>query len=72
MAQIRWSEDAIADFEAIIHYLAHDVPDYAHFFMEEFFETLEILKEFPRMGHQVHESNDPNDKEVHCERYRII
>ncbi len=37
MAQIRWSDDAIADFEAIIHYLARDAPDYAHFFEEELF-----------------------------------
>lgn len=72
MVKIRWSDDAIADFEAIIRYLAHDAPDYAQFFMDELFDKLELLKEFPRMGHQVGESDDPNDKEVHCENYRII
>jgi plasmid stabilization system protein ParE len=72
MARIIWTDDAIADFEAIVRYLAHDAPDYAEFFKDELFRKIYLLQDFPERGHFVPESLDSDDKEIHCENYRVI
>ena len=51
MARIIWTDDAIADFEAIVRYFTHDAPDYAEFFKDELFRKIDLLQDFPERGH---------------------
>lgn len=73
MVEIEWSPTAESDLDGIIDYIGQDSPQYARSFLERIRETIENLEEFPRMGRQVHELDDPNVRElIILKNYRLI
>ncbi len=44
----------------------------SEFLLNSFLEKIEYLKDFPQMGRKVPESDDPNDRELILQNYRII
>ena len=72
MVEIKWSESAKNDFKNIINYISQDSPSFLEYFIKGILEKIDLLKEFPKMGRKVPESDDPNDRELIFQRYRII
>ncbi len=72
MVEIKWSESAKNDFENIISYISQDSRSYSEYFIKGILEKIEFLQDFPEMGRRVPESDDPNDRELIFQRYRII
>ncbi len=72
MVEIKWSESAKNDFQNIISYISQDSPSYSEYFIKGILEKIELLKDFPEMGRRLPESDDPNDRELIFQRYRII
>ncbi len=50
MAQIIWTESALADLERIAEYIALDKPLAARLLVQTVFKKVELLKRFPRLG----------------------
>ena len=63
MVEIKWSESAKNDFKNIVNYISQDSPGYSEYFIKGIFEKIEYLKDFPKIGRKVPESDDPNDRE---------
>jgi plasmid stabilization system protein ParE len=55
MARIRWSNQALADLEAIGDFIARDTPSMAQVFVERVFAAVTRLEAFPRSGRVVPE-----------------
>ena len=72
MVKIEWSETAKNDLKNIITYLSQDSPSYLKYFTKTILEKIDYLIDFPKMGRKVPESDDPNDRELIFQRYRII
>ena len=72
MVKIEWSETAKSDLKNILDYLSQDSVSYTEFFLNNILENIEYLKEFPKMGRIVPESDDPDDRELFFQSYRII
>ena len=72
MVEIKWADTAKNDLKVIIEYLSHDSPQYADYFYERIFESIDNLKSFPEMGRQVPELKDPNMRELILQNYRIV
>ena len=72
MVEIEWSESAKNDFNNIVSSISQDSPGYSEYFIKVILEKIEYLKEFPKIGRKVPESDDPNDRELIFQRYRII
>jgi addiction module RelE/StbE family toxin len=71
--EVRWSDPALDDIEAIRDYIAKDSPFYARRFIERVFEHVEKLNDFPMMGRLVPEAEDRKDiRELIYQGYRII
>ena len=72
MVKIEWSETAKNDFRNIVNYISHDSPSYSEYFIKGILEKIDFLKDFPKIGRILPESDDPNDRELIFQRYRII
>ena len=72
MVDIKLVDKAKSDLKGIIEYLSHDSPQYADYFYERIFESIDNLKSFPEMGRQVPELKDPNMRELILQNYRIV
>jgi len=72
MVKIKWSDAAKIDLKGIIEYLSQDSPQYAEYFYERIFESIEYLKSFPEMGRQVPELKDSTMREIILQNYRIV
>ena len=72
MVEISWTISAEKDLNDIIEYISRDSPENAEKFSNEILETIENLSSFPRMGKKVLKSNDPRDREILHQNYRII
>ena len=70
--KLRWSERATRDTEDIVSYIAHDSGEAAHRWLEETFEAVEKLQEFPRLGRVVPEFGVDSLRELIHGRYRIV
>lgn len=71
--QIRWTELALDDLEAIQAYISKDSVFYAKQFIERLFETVNKLKDFPELGRRVPEAEERKDvRELIFQGYRII
>jgi toxin ParE1/3/4 len=55
MAEIVWSEPALAELDAIADYIALDKPSAANRFVQRVFSSVERLAEFPKSGSHVPE-----------------
>jgi len=72
MVRIKWSDTAKTDLKGIFEYLTQDSPQYAEYFYERIFESIENLKFFPKMGRIVPELKNQNMRELIFQNYRII
>ncbi len=71
--QIKWTELALDDLEAIQAYISKDSIFYAKQFIERLFETVSKLKDFPELGRRVPEAEDRKYvRELIFQGYRII
>ena len=72
MIEIRWTEPALNDLRAIRDYISRDSAYYAEKVVDEAFDKVERLSDFPNMGRQVPEENDSTIREIIHYSYRII
>lgn len=72
MAELRWTLQAVDDFEAITDFIAADSPHYASLFAIDLLSAVERLTDFPKSGRVVKELDDPDIREILFGSYRII
>lgn len=72
MARIRWTNQALADLEAIGNFIARDAPRVAQVFMDNMFEAVKRLAVFPRSGRVVPEIGHEDIREILFGSYRIV
>ena len=72
MAEIRWTEQALEDIEAIADYISRDSVNYARITIRKIFEAAKNLSVFPESGRNVPEIGQKNIKEIILGNYRII
>ena len=71
--QINWTELALDDLVAIQSYISRDSILYAKQFIEQIFNTVNHLKDFPEIGRRVPEAGERKDvRELIFQGYRII
>lgn len=72
MARVRWSDQALADLEAIGDYIARDSASFAQIQVERVFAAVERLEIHPKSGRIVPELNRDNIREILFGSYRIV
>jgi len=72
MAEVRWTQQAADDLEAITEFIALDSPHYAALFVSDIFQTLERVETFPDCGRVVPETNDASLREIIMGSYRLV
>ncbi|MEH1903695.1 MAG: type II toxin-antitoxin system RelE/ParE family toxin [Nostoc sp.] len=72
MAQINWTNQALADLEAIGDFISRDAPSFAQVFVNKVFLSVERLKNFPYSGRIVPEISQDNIREIIFGSYRIV
>ena len=72
MADLIWSDEAVADLEATLAYIARSSPRYAAVVVGRLVDAVERLVEFPESGRIVPELEDPTIREVVHGSYRIV
>ncbi len=72
MAELIWSERAIADIEEIYDYISADSPIYARFQIENITSSAERLHQFPESGRHIPEFPYLPHREVISGNYRVI
>jgi addiction module RelE/StbE family toxin len=72
MVEIEWTEQAENDLDIIMAYISKSSIQYANTFFENLTEIIEDLKIFPKIGRKVPESENPKDRELILQKYRII
>ena len=70
--QVFWTPQAVADLEAIRHFIARDSPRYGELVAAAIRRTVRRLRTFPRSGRVVEELTDPNIREVLVGSYRVV
>jgi toxin ParE1/3/4 len=72
VARIRWTNQALADLEAIGNFIARDAPSVAQVFVDSVFEVVKRLEVFPRLGRVVPEIGQEDIREILFGSYRIV
>ena len=72
MARVRWSNQALADLEAIGDFIARDAPSVAQVFVERVFAAVTRLEAFPQSGRVVPEIGQEDIREIIFRSYRIV
>lgn len=72
MAEIIWTQHALADLNDIAEYIAKDSPHYAQRTVELLYNKVEILSIHPKAGRIVPELNQENTRELIEGNYRLI
>jgi len=70
--RVIWSSRALADVESISVYIASDSPAYAKIVVKKIVKLTRQLREFPNLGREVPEFQDPTIRELFSYSYRII
>jgi toxin ParE1/3/4 len=69
---IRWTEQAVADPEAIRDYVARDSVRYATLLVERLIASLDQVSQFPEIGRVVPEYQRPDIREIILGSYRVV
>ena len=70
---ITWSDVAETDLDDLYDYIARNVPYYAEQFVDRLIEAVGALKDHPRLGRRVPETDDREDvRELKFQSYRVI
>jgi plasmid stabilization system protein ParE len=72
VARIRWTNQALADLEAIGNFIARDAPSVAQVFVDNVFEAVKRLELFPRSGRVVPEIGQEDIREILFGSCRIV
>ena len=72
MGQIKWSEKAVIDLEAIFNYISTNSPIYASRFINSIIKSTDILKSQPFLGRIVPEFDNNTIRELIYRDYRIV
>ncbi len=70
--KIRWSPTALAHFEEICNYIAHDSEKYATIFAKRIMALVKSIPDFPKAGRVVPEYDDDTLRERILGNYRIV
>ncbi len=72
MAEVKWTEQAADDLQAIAEFIAHDSPEYACLFATDVMGVVDRIAVFPKIGRVVPEMANPDIREVILGNYRIV
>ena len=72
MVNVKWTKRALADADSIAEYIAKDSVYYAKIQIKRFFDKVEILKIYPKIGRIVPERKQPNIRDLILGNYRLI
>ena len=72
MVEIEWSIESEEDLDDILSYFSKSSTQYTNSFIERINEALLNLERFPQLGRRVPESDDPRDRELIIQKYRLI
>ena len=72
MVRIEWNEIALEDLKEIRDYIARDSNNYANLFVKKLYDAVQNLKDFPKIGRIVPETNIPSIREIIFQNYRIV
>ena len=72
MVRIEWTERSLEDLNEIYDYIARDSKSYATLFIKKIYESIQKLKDFPKIGRIVPEINISTVREIIFQNYRII
>ena len=72
MADVTWTEQALADVDAVGSYIARDSPRYAALVVARILRAAERLAQFPRSGRIVPEYGREDVREIIVQGYRVI
>ncbi len=72
MTVIRWTEQAVADLEAIRDYVARDSEKYAALLIERLLGSLDRVTHFPESGRVVPEYQRLDVREIILGSYRVV
>ena len=72
MAELIWSDAAIADLEGIHDYIARDSHQYARHQVERIYRSTEHLRRFPESGRHIPEFPYLPHREIVVDNYRVI
>jgi len=72
MGQLRWTEKASKNLQAIFDYISKDSKVYAARYVKALIHATKKLKDMPRCGRIVPELEDPRFREVIYGNYRIV
>jgi len=72
VAHVGWTNQALADLEAIGNFIARDAPSVAQVFVDNVFEAVKRLEIFPRSGRVVPEIGQEDIREILFGSYRIV
>ena len=70
--KIKWTVPAVDDLESIREYIGRDSKVYATSFVEKILNAVDVLEDFPEIGRQVPEANDPSIRELIFQNHRIM
>ncbi len=72
MAEVTWTQQAVADLEVIADFIAVDSAHYASLFVIDVLSAVERLQKFPNSGRIVPETNNPQIREIILGNYRVV
>lgn len=72
MAEIRWSNRALQDLDAIGAYIERSSPQYARSLVARLYKAGGVLEEFPLLGRVVPEVQSEHIREIIRDGYRIV
>jgi toxin ParE1/3/4 len=72
MAELKWSDHALAELEGVFDYIASDSRLYAQYTIQRILKTADILSAFPESGRNLPEFPDLPYRELLLGNYRII
>lgn len=64
MVEVRWTTQSIEDIKNIAEFIGKDSTRYAELQVEQFFESVSSLEEFPKAGRVVPEIGDQSLREL--------
>lgn len=68
---IYWTNEALTDVAEIREYLLNSVPEHAERIVESFFDRVQQVGDFPKMGRLYRQGELPQVREILVSNYRI-
>ena len=72
MTEVRWTDQAVGDLQAIRNFIERDSPKYGRLVAERLFSSTERLEAFPLSGRIVPELGRDDIREIIVGEYRLV